>query len=867
MTEETIFSSALEKSEPLERAAFLIEACRGNNELRERIEALLAAHETAGAFLDKPAVASAAETEPCETKAFIETPEVEGCVTRTHDGFTTPINAKEVCDFLKPSKRADSLGHLAHYEILQIIGQGGFGTVMKAFDERLHRVVAIKIMAPQLATSGTSRARFLREARAAAVVMNENVVGIHAVSSDDEPIPYLVMEYVHGHTLQDKLDKVGPLAVIEVLRIGQQIARGLSAAHAQGLVHRDIKPANILLENGIERVKITDFGLARAADDASISQSGVVAGTPMYMAPEQAQGVQIDHRADLFSLGSVLYSMCTGHPPFRASTTLGVLKRVVEDSPRPIREVNSQIPPWLVEVVAKLHEKKPDERFGSAREVAELLAKYQTELQVQGTVVPISIAKPFKPKRRMRWVTAASVVLLLLLIGYWLSPVALLYANNQARVRFEPQAGLISVIVLRENDSEPMTDWLDMSNPQTVELPPGKYIVNANCATDRKVKYWEKKIWIGLLTRGNIQIPGDSFTLVLDRGDRLTINAAIKTSLQPQLNPPSSKWISLFNGEDLKGWKQWPDLPGVGKKWQVVDGVLVGRETVGNLFTERGDYENFHLRAEVRINDKDAAGGVCFRCPSIENSSGYKAAISVSKDSSLTSAYLQRFTMKTNQTFSAKISTSKLRPPVPVNKPFILEVIAQGSTLTFKIDGEIVDRMIDSDYARGHIALQSNSQGVLEFRRIEIKELPKLAAPGEWSMLFNGKDLTGWVIETTSKEKSPFASDPSANPYKATPLREYCTSRALVMTVSCGVKKSTLISFSNWNSDRTKSSKKAMPNWEVPYAFRSPPQTLPLGFINSFFCQTAGVSFKNWASQKMCYAVICSSLRRRTGIL
>src|SRR6185436_1237719 len=123
-------------------------------------------------------------------------------------------------------------------------------------------------------------------------------------------------------------------------------AEGLAAANKQGLVHRDIKPANILLENGVERVKITDFGLARAVEDASVTQSGVIAGTPMFMSPEQANGEAVDHRSDLFSLGSVLYVMCTGRPPFRATTTMAVLKRVIDDSPRPIRESNPEIPAW-----------------------------------------------------------------------------------------------------------------------------------------------------------------------------------------------------------------------------------------------------------------------------------------------------------------------------------------------------------------------------------------------------------------------------------------------------------------------------------------------------------------------------------------
>src|SRR5437588_12164602 len=141
-----------------------------------------------------------------------------------------------------------------------------------------------------------------------------------------------------------------------------QVAAGLAAAHAQGLVHRDIKPANILLESGVERVKITDFGLARAANDASVTQSGFLAGTPQYMAPEQARGEAVDHRADLFSLGSVLYAMCTGRPPFRAATTLAVLRHVSESEPTPVRELNPHIPEWLVNLMTQLLTKGPAKR-------------------------------------------------------------------------------------------------------------------------------------------------------------------------------------------------------------------------------------------------------------------------------------------------------------------------------------------------------------------------------------------------------------------------------------------------------------------------------------------------------------------------
>src|SRR5438132_9132194 len=191
-------------------------------------------------------------------------------------------------DFLDPSENPNHLGRLGTYEVIEVIGRGGMGVVLKAFDSALHRFVAIKVLAPELASSATNRKRFSREARAAAAGSHERVVAVHAVD-EAKGLPYLVMEYVRGMSLQERLDASGWLEVQEILRIGMQTANGLAAAHKQGLIHRDIKPANILLENGVERVKITDFGLARTVDDASVTQTGILAGTPQYMAPEQTR--------------------------------------------------------------------------------------------------------------------------------------------------------------------------------------------------------------------------------------------------------------------------------------------------------------------------------------------------------------------------------------------------------------------------------------------------------------------------------------------------------------------------------------------------------------------------------------------------
>jgi hypothetical protein len=290
--------------------------------------------------------------------------------------------------FLSPSDKPDQLGRLERYEVLSEIGRGGMGVVLKAFDPSLHRVVAIKVLAPQLATSGVARKRFLREAKAAAAVTHEHIVTIHAVE-EANGLPYLVMQYVAGQSLQDRIDRDGPISdLAEILRIGIQTASALAAAHGHGIVHRDIKPGNILLEEGVQRVKITDFGLARAMDDASLTQSGFVAGSPLYMAPEQARGEGLDHRADLFSLGSVLYTVCTGRPPFRAANTLAVLRRVCDDVPRPIRETNPEIPDWLAGVIEKLMAKESSERFQSASEVVEVLGQHLAQLQHAEWVPP-----------------------------------------------------------------------------------------------------------------------------------------------------------------------------------------------------------------------------------------------------------------------------------------------------------------------------------------------------------------------------------------------------------------------------------------------------------------------------------------------
>lgn len=278
-------------------------------------------------------------------------------------------------DFLQPPDQPGRLGTLGSFSILRVVGRGGMGVVLHAYDPSLARDVAVKVIDPQLANNEVARQRFCREARAAAAVTHDNLVAVHQVDEDEASgLPYLVMQLVNGESLEERIKRVGKLPPVEVARLGMQAAAGLAAAHAGGLIHRDIKPGNILLEAPADRVKLTDFGLARAVEDVKLTRTGFVAGSPLYMAPEQARGEEVDHRADLFSLGSVLYEAATGSPPFEAKTPLAVLRRVADETPRLIHEVNTDMPEWLSDIVAKLLAKNPADRYQSAADVAEVFA-------------------------------------------------------------------------------------------------------------------------------------------------------------------------------------------------------------------------------------------------------------------------------------------------------------------------------------------------------------------------------------------------------------------------------------------------------------------------------------------------------------
>ena len=398
---------------------------------------------------------------------------VDSDVAQSGAGDAVRVDAVVEC--LGPTDDPRMLGRFGGYEISGVIGCGGMGVVLKGFDAALNRYVAIKVLAPHLAASGSARRRFAREAQAAAAVVHENVVAIHGVAEAGN-LPYLVMPYVRGTSLEKRLNEHGPLGATEVLRIAVQTAAGLAAAHAQGLVHRDIKPANILLADGVERVKITDFGLARAVDDASLTRTGVIAGTPQFMSPEQARGESVDARSDLFSLGSVMYAMCTGRLPFRAETSYGILRRITDTEPRPIREINPEIPEWLVAIIAKLHAKDSGERFQSADETAKLLeaclahVQQPTAVPLPKSVVELETAKPTRRRwpRVAAWVGSLSVAGLLLIAALSHS------IGHRSADEEESKKPTLSVLEtprsLVQEAYSPSAAWSDGADEQILEL-------------------------------------------------------------------------------------------------------------------------------------------------------------------------------------------------------------------------------------------------------------------------------------------------------------------------------------------------------------------------------------------------------------
>jgi serine/threonine protein kinase len=290
---------------------------------------------------------------------------------------------------------------VGYYRLLKKLGQGGMGIVylaedVRAEDARLRRKVALKVMRPENAGNPQTRARFLREALAAAAITHEHIVTVYEVNETADGISYLAMAYLQGETLESRCRRQPLMPLGEVCRVGSEIAAALTAVHALDLVHRDVKPSNIWLEEPAGRVKLLDFGLARLREplnQANVVKTTAIVGTAAYMSPEQARVGQVDARSDLFSLGCVLYQLATGHLPFRGANVTAMLIAVTLDDPVPPCELRPDLSPRLGELILRMLAKKPEDRPPSAAVVGRLL------MQIAKAPPPAARPKPAAASR------------------------------------------------------------------------------------------------------------------------------------------------------------------------------------------------------------------------------------------------------------------------------------------------------------------------------------------------------------------------------------------------------------------------------------------------------------------------------------
>ena len=382
---EEVCDSALRLA-PARRAAFVKEACAGDEKLRREVESLLAGDERARVFLETPAL------------------ELDsGLLARYREEAPPP-------------------GRMLHYEIVDKLGEGGMGAVYKARDTHLDRFVALKFLPAEKVADPDRKRRFVEEAKAASALNHPNIVTIHDIASEDGR-DVIVMEYVEGKTLTELIGRKG-LPVAEALRLAIPMADALAAVHDAGIVHRDLKPANVMVTDK-GQVKVLDFGLAKLAERPPVGESaprtetGTILGTVAYMSPEQAEGKKVDARSDIFSFGSVLYEMLTGHRAFERDPTASTLAAILKEEPKPARELAGGLPPELDRIVARCLRKDPERRFQHMGDVKAALADLSDEIS-HADLVPAPLVAP--PPGRKRWLPLAAAILAVLGAGVWFLP-------------------------------------------------------------------------------------------------------------------------------------------------------------------------------------------------------------------------------------------------------------------------------------------------------------------------------------------------------------------------------------------------------------------------------------------------------------
>ncbi|MFO0928498.1 MAG: protein kinase [Gemmataceae bacterium] len=652
-------------------------------------------------------------------------------VTADTAQLPSPVAAGERFPFLAPSQAADELGRVGPYRVLEVVGTGGMGVVFRAEDPHLRRPVALKVMLPVLAANETARARFLREAQACAGIRHDHIVAVYQVG-DTNGVPYLAMEFLDGETLDSRLHREGKLPTAEVVRIGREMAQGMAAAHKRGLIHRDIKPANVWLEAESGRVKILDFGLARSAgQDAALTHQGAIVGTPAYMAPEQGQGKPVDPRADLFSLGCVLYRMAAGQAPFVGTDLISTLMAVSTQHPPSPRQLNTTVPAELSDLIMSLLAKEPDRRPSSAAAVIERLDR-----------IPIAPIAKSRPHRR-RWIAAAAVALLLAgLAGLGASGVLRLKTKDGTIV----MEGLpADAKVLVDGDAATIEPG-GAGGPIVVRTAPGERQLVITAAG------FEMK------TQDVTLRPGERKPLRI-RLEPLAVAAALPMTA-PDPDRRAAGGVSLFNGKDLAGWQTYA---GSTDGWQVVDGQMIGRFSEYLLYHPGREFADLYLRIEYKVTPNTMLHLVArssFTPHWPQNS--YRLNLGFDPTDLQQSGSVHRW---------IPIGVESHKPDEWVTA----ELILRGTRLETRINGRKLGERTHAWFRSGVIGLRvATAGGTAAIRKLEVRPLPPLTPPrtptvGRAVALFDGRgfgdfrtyagDTKGWELEDgclVSRGDSPY---------------------------------------------------------------------------------------------------------------
>jgi serine/threonine protein kinase len=685
-----------------------------------------------------------------------------------------PDLARLIAQVLSPPKAANELGWLGPYRVLQLLGYGGMGLLFLAEDGQLRRRVALKVMQPRLAAAADARSRFLREARAAAALKHDNIVTVYHVG-EDRGIFWLAMELLEGEPLDRRLKQQGPLPLLEAVQIGRQVAEALAAAHAHGVIHRDIKPGNIWLEAPRQRAKVLDFGLARAVhDEAELTQSGDIVGTPAYMSPEQARGDAVDHRSDLFSLGCLLYCMLVGKTPFGGKSTMSTLSALATETAAPVGDHVPNVPAALNELISTLLLKEPADRPQTAAEVARALTDIEAAL-IPGTLPPAppicnsSVPPPAPPPIASRPRSALRIPRIALVIasgvllgGLALAGVLLQIKTSAGTIVVEiDQPELVGAevsvddqhrITIKSADGKEPIRVVADEKEHSLKVTKGGFETFTQHFIVKAGKSQTIRVQLDPLANGSIEPSRTTATKYAESKSLPASRAKVGGEAAADASLKSGEWVALFNHRDLEGWKPFDDAAGHGQPWHVVDACLVGTPETGTtrIGTERLDFANFHLRLEARITG-ELLGWTVIRASEDPYAAHYRLPMFKAEVNTVTKN-------NAGKTAIQLLEKGESMDPIRAGEWFVQEVIASDDQITALINGKQVVTL--KDVARrsmsGAIEIGRGRNTTIEIRKIEIKELPPrpvagsieqlapAAARSEWFPLFNGKDLNGW---------------------------------------------------------------------------------------------------------------------------